>query len=157
MSRGERKSNSYESRFNPGRPSQTRLVNEAQRDALRKRVDEARRGVLAKHGELRQELNARSPEEVKQQTAERKAIFAAQLAHDADLKPLAIVASGGGDVYLVSVGGGRGRVLDLRERAPSLSAAVDFYELVASRAEWLPFIGDSDGIVATAARIIDAS
>jgi hypothetical protein len=99
-------------------------VNEAERDALRKRVDEARRGVLAKHGELRQELNARSPEEVKHQAAERKAIFAAQLAHDADLKPLAIVARGGGDVYLVSVGGGRGRVLDLRERAPSLSAAV---------------------------------
>jgi hypothetical protein len=35
--------------------------------------------------------------------------------------------------------------------------AVDFYELVASRAEWLPFIGDSDAIVAAAARMIDAS
>ena len=65
--------------------------------------------------------------------------------------------SGGGDVYLVSVRGGRGRVVDLRERAPSLSAAVDFYELMTSSAEWLPFIGDSDAIVAAAARMIDAA
>jgi hypothetical protein len=34
---------------------------------------------------------------------------------------------------------------------------VEFYELVASRAEWLPFIGDSDAIVAAAARMIDAA
>src|SRR5436309_2054300 len=68
------------------------LVNEEERDRLRKRVNDARRGALEKDGRLRKQLSARSPEEVKHQTAERKAIFAAQLAHDADLARLAIVA-----------------------------------------------------------------
>jgi hypothetical protein len=94
---------------------------------------------------------------VKHQTAERKAIFAAQLAHEADLEGLAIVAWRGHDIYLVSVGGGRARVLDLSGDEPSLSAPDDVYALVAGRADWRPFPGDSNPIVALAARMIDAA
>ena len=119
-------------------------------------MNDARRGALEKDGQLRKQLSARSPEEVKHQTAERKAIFAAQLAHEADLEELAVVAWRGHDVYLVSVGGGHARVLDLSGAEPSLSAPDDVYALVAGRADWLPFGGDSNAIVAVAARMIDA-
>lgn len=131
-------------------------MNEEERDELRRRVNDARRGALEKDGQLRKQLSARSPEEVKHQTAERKAIFAAQLAHEADLEELAVVAWRGHDVYLVSVGGGHARVLDLSGAEPSLSAPDDVYALVAGRADWLPFGGDSNAIVAVAARMIDA-
>jgi hypothetical protein len=94
---------------------------------------------------------------VKHQTAERRAIFDAQLAHDADLARLAIVARRGQDIYLVSVGEGRARVLDLSGDEPSLSAPEDVYALVARRADWLPFAGDSNALVAVAARMIDAA
>jgi hypothetical protein len=130
-------------------------VNEEERDELRRRVNDARRGALEKDGQLRKQLSARSPEEVKHQTAERKAIFAAQLAHEADLEELAVVAWRGHDVYLVSVGGGHARVLDLSGAEPSLSAPDDVYALVAGRADWLPFAGDPNTIVAVAARMID--
>jgi hypothetical protein len=102
-------------------------------------------------------LSARSPEEVKHQTAERRAIFDAQLAHDPDLARLAIVARRGHGIYLVSVGEGRARVLDLSGDEPSLSAPDDVYALVASGADWLPFTGDSDALVAVAARMIDTA
>ena len=132
-------------------------MNEEERDRLRRRVNDARRGALEKDGRLRQQLNARSPEEVKHQTAERKAIFAAQLAHDADLARLAFVAWRERDIYLVSVGEGRARVLDLRGDEPSLSAPSDVYALVADGTDWLPFTGDSNALVAVAARMIDAA
>jgi hypothetical protein len=132
-------------------------VNETERDQLRRRVSEARRGALEKDGQLRQELSARSPEEVRHQTAERKAIFAAQVAHDMDREQLAVVACRDRGVYLVSVGDGHARALDLRGEAPSLSDPKDIYALVATHVDWLPFIGDSDPIVAVAARMIDAA
>jgi hypothetical protein len=132
-------------------------VNEEERDRLRKRVNDARRGALEKDGRLRKQLSARSPEEVKHQTEERKAIFAAQLAHDADLARLAIVARRGRDIYLVSVGEGRARVLDLSGAEPSLSAQDDVYALVADGEDWLPFTGDSNELVAVAARMIDTA
>jgi hypothetical protein len=132
-------------------------VDEAERDALRRRLDEARRGELAKDGRLRRELNARSPGEVKHQSAERKAIFAAQLAHDADREQLAILATRGRDVYLVSVGGGHARVLDLSGHAPALSPPEDIYALLGSSADWLPFSGDAAAIVAVAARMLDTA
>jgi hypothetical protein len=132
-------------------------VNEEERDRLRKQVSDARRGALEKDGRLRKQLSARSPDEVKHQTAERKAIFAAQLAHEADLERLAVVARRGHDIYLVSVGGGRARVLDLSGGEASLSAPDDVYALVAGRADWLPFAGDANAIVAVAARMIDAA
>jgi hypothetical protein len=131
-------------------------VNEAEREELRRRVNDARRGALEKDGRLRRQLNARSPEEVKHQTAERRAIFDAQLAHEPDLERLAVIAWRGHDIYLVSVGAGRARVIDLNGGEPLLSAPEDVYALVASRADWLPFAGDSNAIVAVAARMIDA-
>jgi hypothetical protein len=130
-------------------------VNEAERNELRRLVDEAKRGELEKERHLRRELRARSPGEIHRQTAERKAIFAAQLAHNRDLEQLAIVAQCGRDVYLVSVGAGCVRVLDLRGHSPSLSAPEDIYALMASEADWLPFDGDADASVAVAARMID--
>jgi hypothetical protein len=132
-------------------------VNEEERDRLRRRVSDARLGALEKDGRLRKQLSARSPEEVKHQTAERKAIFDAQAAHDTDLAPFAIVASRGHEIYLVSVGEGRARVLDLSGDEPSLSAPDDVYALVADGADWLPFTGESHAIVAVAARMIDTA
>ena len=132
-------------------------MDEAERDELRRRVNEARRGELEKDGQLRQELRARSAAEIKHQTAERKAIFAAQLAHDAELGQLAIIAWRERDVYLVSVGGGCARVLDLRGQAPSLSAPADIYALMGGGANWLPFTGDPDAIVAVAAQMIEGA
>jgi hypothetical protein len=132
-------------------------VNEEERDQLRRRVSDARLGALEKDGRLRKQLSARSPEEVKQQTAERKAIFDAQVAHDLELARFAIVARRGHEIYLVSVGGGRARVLDLSGDEPSVSAPDDVYALVAGGADWRPFTGESDAIVAVAARVIDAA
>jgi hypothetical protein len=130
-------------------------VDEAEREQLRIRVNEARRGELQRDGELRQELKARSPAEIRHQTAERKAIFSAQLAHDARPGQLAVIAWRGRDVYLVSVGGGCARVLDLGGLEPTISAAEDVYALVAADADWLPFAGDPDAIVAVAAALLD--
>jgi hypothetical protein len=132
-------------------------VKESERDELRKRVDEARRGEVEKDRRLDQERKDRSPGEVKRQAAERKAIFAAQLAHDPDLDQLAIVAHRDRDVYLVSVGGGLARVLDLRGSRPSLSAPSEIYALLANDADWLPFDDDADELVALAAEMIEAS
>jgi hypothetical protein len=55
------------------------------------------------------------------------------------------------------VGEGRARVLDLSGDEPSLSAPEDVYALVARRADWLPFAGDSNALVAVAASMIDAA
>jgi hypothetical protein len=131
-------------------------VNESERNELRRLVDEAKRGELEKERHRREELRARSPGEIQRQTAERKAIFAAQVAHDRDLEQLAIVAQCGRDIYLVSVGAGCARVLDLGGRSPSLSAPEDIHALMASEADWLPFNGDAEGIAAVAARMIAA-
>lgn len=131
-------------------------MDKSERDQLRRRVDEAKRDKLEKDRHLRDELRASSPGEIKRQIAERKAIFAAQLAHDADLERLAIVARCGPDLYLVSVGAGSARVLDLGGRSPWLSAPREFYSLVADNTHWLPFNDDADTILAVAARLIDA-
>ncbi len=74
-----------------------------------------------------------------------------------DREQLAVVACRDRGVYLVSVGDGHARALDLRGEAPSLSDPKDIYALVATHVDWLPFIGDSDPIVAVAARMIDAA
>jgi hypothetical protein len=131
-------------------------VNESERNELRRLVDEAKRGEVEKGRHLRRELRARSPGEIQRQSAQRKAIFAAQRAHNRDLERLAIVAQSGREVYLVSVGAGCARVLDLRGHSPSLSAPEDIYALMASDADWLPFDGDAGAIIAVAARMIDA-
>jgi hypothetical protein len=70
---------------------------------------------------------------------------------------LAIVARCDPDLYLVSVGAGSARVLDLGGRSPWLSAPGEFYSLLADNTHWLPFNDDADAILAVAARMIDAS
>lgn len=132
-------------------------MNESERDELRRLVDEARRGELEHDRDLRRELRARSSGEIKRQAAERKAIFIAQRAHDPELEEFAVVARRGRDVYLVSVGGGSARVLDLGGRSPLLSGPEDIYALLANSVDWVPFNGDPDPIVAVAARLIDAA
>jgi hypothetical protein len=132
---------------------ETKPVKESERDELRKRVDEAKRGEVEKDRLSDRERRARSPGEIKRQADERKAIFAAQTAHDTDLDQLAVVAHRG-DVYLVSVGAGRGRILDLSGQSPSFSPPTEIYALTAGDAEWLPFNGDADEVLAVAARLI---
>lgn len=132
-------------------------MKEVDRNQLRRLVDEARRSEIDNARRLREELRKRSSTEVKRDTAERKAIFAAQLAHDTDLEELALVASAGPDVYLVSVGVGSARVLDLRGDSPWLSQPENIYALLATEVDWLPFTGDSEPIVAVAAQLIEAS
>jgi hypothetical protein len=131
-------------------------VDESERDQLRRRIDEAKRDELEKDRHLRDGLRASSPGEIKRQIAERKAIFAAQLAHDTDLERLAIVARCDPDIYLVSVGAGSARILDLRRHSRSLSPPKEFYSLVADNADWLPFNDDPEAILAVAGRMIDA-
>lgn len=131
-------------------------MDESERDQLRRRIDEARRDELENNRRVRDELRASSPGEIKRQVTARKAIFAAQLAHDTDLERLAIVARCHADLYLVSVGAGSARVLDLRGHSPRLSAPEEFYSLMADNTDWLPFNDDADAILAVAARMIDA-
>jgi len=131
-------------------------VEESTRDELRRLVDEAKRGELEQDRHLRQELRARSSAEITGQIAQRKAIFAAQLAHDANPEGMAIVAQCGPDIYLVAVHAGSARVLDLSASEPSLSAPEDIYALMAGGADWLPFKGSSDAVVAVATQMIDA-
>ena len=130
-------------------------MKESERDDLRRRVDEAKRGEVENDRRLSRELRARSTVEIKRQTAERKAIFAAQLAHDVDVEPLAVVARDGPGIYLVSVGAGRARVLDLRGPSPLFTAPEEIYALLADNADWLPFDDDPDSILAVAARMLD--
>ena len=132
-------------------------MDESERDQLRRRVDEAKRDELEKDRRLRDELRASSPGEIKRQIAERKAIFAAQLAHDTDVQRLAIVARCDPDIYLVSVGAGSARILDLRGHAPCLSRPGTFYSLMADNTDWLPFNDDPGAILAVAGRMLDAS
>jgi hypothetical protein len=83
-------------------------------------------------------------------------VFAAKLAHDSDPEELAIIAHCDRDVYLVSVGAGCARILDLRPSTPSFSDAEDIYALMAGTVDWLPFEGDPEVPVTTAARMIAA-
>src|SRR5919198_4979308 len=130
-------------------------MNDSERDERRRRVDEAKRGAVERDRHQRQELRARSSGEIKRKTAERKAIFTAQRAHDTELAQLSVVARRGRDVYLVSVGAGRARVLDLGGRSPWLSAPEDIYAVLGREVDWMPFSGDAGAIVALAARMID--
>jgi hypothetical protein len=130
-------------------------VKESERDQLRKRVDEAKRVEVDDDRRLDEQRKGRSAGEVKRQAADRKEIFAAHGAHDANREELAIVAEREGGVYLISVGQGRGRVLDLREgQAPTLSAPSEIFPMMADKADWLPFRGDADEILSLAARMI---
>jgi hypothetical protein len=131
-------------------------MKELDRVQLRKLVDEARRVALDKARRLRKQLNDRTSTEIKRDTADRKAIFAAQLAHDAGLDQLAVVARCGSDVYLVSVGMGSARVLDLRGPSPLLSASESIYAILETEADWLPFDGDSGPILALVAQMIES-
>jgi hypothetical protein len=131
-------------------------VKELDRDQLRRLVNEARRAALDKARLLRKKLNDRTSSEIKRDTADRKAIFAAQVAHDTGLDQLAVVARCGSDVYLVSVGMGCARVLDLRGRSPLLSAPENIYAILETEANWLPFDGDSEPIIALVAQMIDS-
>lgn len=132
-------------------------MKELDRDQLRRLVDEARRVALNKARLLRKKLNQRTSSEIKRDTADRKAIFAAQLAHDTDLDQLAVVARCGSDVYLVSVGMGFARVLDLSGQSPLLSASENIYAILETETDWLPFDGDSDPILALVAQMIDSA
>lgn len=132
-------------------------MNHLDRDELRRLVDEAKRCELDKSRSWKAELSKRSPTEIKRDTAARKAIFAAQIAHDTNLNQLAVVGWCGPDVYLVSVGTGSACVLDFRRHAPCLSAPEDMYALLASDTHWLPFTGDPEPIVAVAEQIVAAA
>jgi hypothetical protein len=132
-------------------------MDRSERDELRRLVDEAKRGAVEKDRHVRQELRERSAEEIKSETAARKAILAAGLAHDSDLEQPAVIARRGRDVYLVSVGDGCARILDLRGWSASLSDPEHIYGVMAAEADWLPFDGDSNAIGAVATRMVDAA
>jgi hypothetical protein len=121
-------------------------LNEPQRRRLRTLVDAAKRSKLAAENHVTVSLRLRSPAEVKRQTAARKAILAACRWHDENGPTFAVVA-GSGDLYLVSVGGGYARTVDVGTEPPFLSEVDDVHALLGSDVDWVPFAGDPAAIL----------
>src|ERR671937_2921185 len=111
-------------------------MNESQRHRLRARIDEAKRVKLDNYRQATAALRARTPAETKRQAAARKAILAAQAAHDIDRDGLLVLGECEGGVYLVSVGEGQAYVLHLREWPPRLSDPEQLYTLLAGENDW---------------------
>jgi hypothetical protein len=129
-------------------------LNEDERRYVRGRIDEAKRSKLETARRLTRALAARSPLEVKRQTAARKAIFAACEAPATDGQDCAIIARSSGDAYLVRLGADEVRLLDLGAPSPSLSEPSDISTLLADEAGWTPFDGPSAELVATVRRLL---
>ena len=127
-------------------------LDTAERHQLRARIDDAKRTELAAERRATDALRARSTDEIKRQTAARKAILAAVESHDVSVEPIAVVAESPGHGYLVSLGSGWGRTVELGAR-PRVSEVAAIHELLGIEIDWTPFSPDPAVAAAIAATV----
>jgi hypothetical protein len=123
------------------------------RRQLRTLIDEARRTELDAQRRLRRLLRERSPDEVKRQTAARKAILAAADSHDSS--PFAVVARSEDGLLLVSVGAGLARAVDFRVEPPRISEPSDLHAFLGTERDWTAFEDDPATIFACVDRMLE--
>ena len=109
-------------------------MNESLRRDLRLRIDRARRGEFEAAKRLRQE-----PQDAARSAANKTILTA----HRTQLpgEPMRVIARAGSARYLISVGDGLARVLEVGSAPAHLSRPSDVFALVA-RGGWLAFEGD---------------
>ena len=118
-----------------------RRLETDERTRLRALVDDAKRAEVEADRRSTEALRSRSPEEVKRQTAARKAILATVEAPDVAAEAAVVVAESTGSLYLVSLGEGSGCTVHMGAGAAVVSPPTAMHDLLGSDVDWQPFAG----------------